>query len=86
MKKLKTESKKFQVGDVIVDTYGHTTGKILDFPQWFSPATENSLNQSDSYYVRWVHIGPNLDVEYDEEVRFGKWVDRYCEKVEYPTF
>jgi len=85
MKKLEN-NKKFQVGDVIVDTIGHTTGKILDFPQWFSPATENSLNQSNSYYVKWVHIGPNLNVEYDEEVRFGKWIDRFCEKVEYPTF
>ena len=86
MKKLKTESKKFNVGDVIVDKTGHTTGKILDFPEWFSPATEDSLNEKDSYYVRWVHIGPNLNVEYDEEVRFGKWIDRFCEKVEYPTF
>jgi hypothetical protein len=86
MKKLKTESKKFNVGDVIVDTYGHTTGKILEFPQWFTPTNETPLNESNSYYVRWVHIGPDLDVEYDEELRLDIWVDEFCEKVEYPAF
>jgi hypothetical protein len=85
MKKLE-KNKKFQVGDVIVDTTTHSIGKILDFPEWFSPATENSLNQSNSYYVRWSHIDYNLNVSYDEEVRYDKNVEGYCKKVEYYTF
>jgi hypothetical protein len=85
MKKLEN-NKKFQVGDVIVDTIGHKTGKILDFPQWSFITEESPLNQSNSYYINWVNIGYDLDVEYDEELRLDEWVDAFCEKVEYSSF
>jgi hypothetical protein len=86
MKKLKTQSKKFRVGDVIKNTYDGTSGKILNFPEWFTPTNHTLLNESNSYYVRWVHIGFDLDVEYYEELRLDEWVDWFCEKVEYNTF
>jgi hypothetical protein len=87
MKKLKN-NKKFQVGDVIVDTTTHSIGKILDFPslEEFYISENNPLNKSNSYYVRWSHIDYNLNVSYDEEIRYDKNVEGYCKKVEYYTF
>jgi hypothetical protein len=85
MEKLKTQSKKFNVGDVVVDRTTHEVFKILDFPEWFIPGPEQSLNQKNSYYLRWIHIDYNLNVSYGEEIRYNKNVDSCCDKIEYIT-
>lgn len=80
------ENKKFKVGDVVVDTTTHQKGKILPFPNHFKNLETNGMNESNSYYIRWVTLDYYLNVEYSEELVFSNYLEHGCEKCNYFGF